>query len=568
MARRGISITPISEDRDIVAGKQLASEVLVDLRRRLDVLPSRSPERRRLMQQAAELYGVSESTLYRQLRALYRPRALRRRDQGTPRALPKNQMESLCELIAALKIRTTNKQGRHISTVRAIDALEDTGIETPEGLIKPGRGLLNKTTVNRYLKQWGFDQRTLTRHTPAVRFQARHSNECWHFDLSPSDLKQVQQPLWQDPQRGKPLLMLYSVVDDRSGVCYQEYRGVYGEDVEAGLRFLFNAMTAKPDPEFAFQGIPAMIYLDNGPIAKSRVFQNVMAYLGIRLQPHMPDSKDNRRDTARAKGKVERAFRTVKEAHEVLYHLREPKNEQEANERLFDYLKTYNDHPHRQEAHSRMEDWCDHLPANGVRKMCSWQRYCTFAREPERRKVGIDARISVEGATFEVHPDLAGESVLLWWGLFDNELYVEHGDQRYGPYTPIDGPIPLHRYRKLKKTRTERRLDKLEALAQVLALPEDRSTGPGAAMLPPVTATPTIPGQSFIDPDPFQELTFATPLKAKLAIADYLGKPLAWLSQGQRDWLDTLLDETLDKQVVMQQVRDYFKTMQGGSHAT
>jgi hypothetical protein len=32
--------------------------------------------------------------------------------------------------------------------------------------------------------------------------------------------------------------MLFSVVDDRSGVAYQEYRCVYGEDVEAALRFL------------------------------------------------------------------------------------------------------------------------------------------------------------------------------------------------------------------------------------------------------------------------------------------------------------------------------------------
>ena len=38
--------------------------------------------------------------------------------------------------------------------------------------------------------------------------------------------------------------MLYSVVDDRSGVAYQEYHGVYGEDVEAALRFLFNAMVS------------------------------------------------------------------------------------------------------------------------------------------------------------------------------------------------------------------------------------------------------------------------------------------------------------------------------------
>jgi hypothetical protein len=50
--------------------------------------------------------------------------------------------------------------------------------------------------------------------------------------------------------------MIYSLVDDRSGVAYQEYRCVYGEDVEAALRFLFNAMAPKADLGVAFQGIP------------------------------------------------------------------------------------------------------------------------------------------------------------------------------------------------------------------------------------------------------------------------------------------------------------------------
>jgi hypothetical protein len=52
--------------------------------------------------------------------------------------------------------------------------------------------------------------------------------------------------------------------------------------------------------------------------------------------------------------------------------------------------------------------------------------------EPEKRKVGLDTRISVDGVAYEVEPDLAGEKVILWWGLFDNELYVEHQDSRYG----------------------------------------------------------------------------------------------------------------------------------------
>ena len=126
--------------------------------------------------------------------------------------------------------------------------------------------------------------------------------------------------------------MLFSVVDDRSGVGYQEYRCVYGEDAESALRFLFNAMAPKPSmPDFPFQGIPSMIYMDGGPVSKSRVFHNVMEALGVACQTPMPADKDGRRVTARSKGKVERPFRTIKEMHETLYHFHRPQNEAEAN---------------------------------------------------------------------------------------------------------------------------------------------------------------------------------------------------------------------------------------------
>ena len=31
--------------------------------------------------------------------------------------------------------------------------------------------------------------------------------------------------------------------------------------------------------------------------------------------------------------------------------------------------------------------------------MCSWERFSTFAREPKRRKLGIDARVVKLGST-------------------------------------------------------------------------------------------------------------------------------------------------------------------------
>ena len=100
--------------------KQLPAEALVDLRRRLADLAPRSAERRALMLETAALYGLSESSLYRALREHARPKALQRADRGVPRILPQAEFERFCEVIAALKIRTSNKKGRHLSTVQGI----------------------------------------------------------------------------------------------------------------------------------------------------------------------------------------------------------------------------------------------------------------------------------------------------------------------------------------------------------------------------------------------------------------------------------------------------------------
>ena len=397
--------------------KLIAAERLAELYGKLSDLPRRSPERRRIIDETAAFYGVSETSLYRALRAFRRPKALRRSDHGESRVLTPEQMEQYCEIIAAVKVRTSNQKGRCLSTGETIRLLEEFGVETPEGLVKISPGVLKLSTVNRHLLRGGYDKRSLTRQPAAVRFQAEHSNDCWQFDLSPSDLKQIKEPPWLRPDRAAPTLMVFSVVDDRSGVAYQEYRCVYGEDVEAALRFLFNAMAAKTIAGFPFQGIPQMIYTDNGPIAKSRVFQQVMQYLNVEVQTHLPAGKDGRRVTARSKGKVERPFRTVKEMHETLYHFHEPATEEEANAWLLNFLIRYNAMEHRSEPHSRMDDWSENLPASGVRTMCSWERFCTFAREPERRKVGSDARITAAGVDYVVDAELAGETVLLWVGL-------------------------------------------------------------------------------------------------------------------------------------------------------
>ena len=72
-------------------------------------------------------------------------------------------------------------------------------METPEGLQKLAAGRLTASTLNRHLRRLGYDHKRMTREPPALRFQAERSNALWHFDLSPSDMKQLKNPSGSTP---------------------------------------------------------------------------------------------------------------------------------------------------------------------------------------------------------------------------------------------------------------------------------------------------------------------------------------------------------------------------------
>jgi hypothetical protein len=88
--------------------KRPSDKTLVVLRARLEELPARSPDRQSLIQGSADLRDVSIDTIHRALREQFRPRSLHRRDRGAPRKIGRKKMKQLCEVIAALKVRTTN----------------------------------------------------------------------------------------------------------------------------------------------------------------------------------------------------------------------------------------------------------------------------------------------------------------------------------------------------------------------------------------------------------------------------------------------------------------------------
>jgi len=161
---------------------------------------------------------------------------------------------------------------------------------------------------------------------------------------------------------------------------------------------------------------------------------------------------------------------------------------------------------------------------------------------------------------------MAGEYVLLLWGLFDNELYVEYEGVRTGPYYPVAGPIPLNRYRAFKRGAADARADRIRTLADQLKLPIEALAGKELHLAPL-----NLPGELPIQPFNAEahEFHFANVIAAKLAIADELARPLAKLSQEDRAVIDQVLSETLTRSVVLARIRDYFRNKKTGEdHAS
>jgi hypothetical protein len=80
--------------------------------------------------------------------------------------------------------------------------------------------------------------------------------------------------------------------------------------------------------------------------------------------------------------------------------------------------------------------------------------------------------------------------------------------------------------------------------------------GPAPVVIAPAAIPVTVP---FNDPDPFRELHFPSVLAAKLAIADYLGRPLAKLAAEDLGTINALLERTLERRTVIACVRGYFR---------
>ncbi len=341
--------------------------------------------------------------------------------------------------------------------------------------------------------------------------------------------------------------MVYSVIDDKSGLTYSRYYLAEGEDTLTVLDFLYHAFAKMTDLQTELYGIPDFIYTDNASFVRSRLFMRVMHKLGIQVLTHLPRGKGGRKTTARAKGKAERLHCSIKSMVEPCYQFELPKDLEHANACLGPMTVEIAHKKHRTQNITRYQVWKTNLPTHVDLSICSYEHYSLLLREPVDRVAKSDATVQLNGVHYQLLPQFAGEEVTLLLTLDNNSIHIEYREKEYGPFLPIEAPTPFGEYNHHKKSEKEQAADNVVELSKhiTLHLPSYENQTKRA---PLNINTNLLPGTI---------KKYNTSLEAKLALATHLGKPLSLLSGKQKQFIETLIQQTLEHDILITQLNEY-----------
>ena len=212
------------------------------------------------------------------------------------------------------------------------------------------------------------------------RFEAAHRNELWTGDA-------LHGPLI-DGRRA----FLFCFIDDHSRLLVG-YRWAGREDVLNASRALRAGIASR--------GLPKAVYVDNGSPFVSGQLLRACAVLNIRLIHSRPGRPEGR-------GKIERAFRTIRQQLLVEFEDRPPSSLQELNQTFQAWAEqVYHRRVHSETGQTPLERFLalgqPQLPAErSLREAFRWS---------ERRTVSRTGTVGMHGNSYEVDPGLAGRRV-------------------------------------------------------------------------------------------------------------------------------------------------------------
>jgi len=214
------------------------------------------------------------------------------------------------------------------------------------------------------------------------RFEADRPNELWTGDAL------------HGPVIAGHKTYLFCFLDDHSRL-FCGYRWAAREDVLSASRALRAGLAAR--------GRPAACYVDNGSPFVSSQLLRACAILDIRLFHSRPRRPEGR-------GKVERAFRTVREQFLRECQHRPPASVDELNRAFQAWVETvYHARVHSETGQTPLERFL----AAGAPRLMSERQLAEAFLWSERRRVSKTATFGMHANVYEVDPELAGRRVEL-----------------------------------------------------------------------------------------------------------------------------------------------------------
>jgi putative transposase len=290
--------------------------------------------------------------------------AVRHADPRTPAAI--------LELAESLRIEEPARTGAQIARI----IVEERGWSP------------SSRTIQRHLARAGLRWRGAEPAGVFGRFEATRPNELWIGDA-------LHGPVIEGHKT-----YLFAFIDDHSRTLVG-YRWGYAEDtlrLEAALR---QAMASR--------GVPESIYVDNGSSFVSHQLLRACATLGIVLVHSRPGRPQGR-------GKIERAFRTVREQFLVELAHANVEGIDELNRLFAAWVESVY---HRQVHSETGQAPLDRFLSGGVPVPPSLERLREAFLWAERRRVTKTAEVTLLGNHYEVDAALVGERVELVFDPFD-----------------------------------------------------------------------------------------------------------------------------------------------------
>jgi putative transposase len=245
------------------------------------------------------------------------------------------------------------------------------------------------------------------------RFEAEFRNELWAGDA-------LHGPLI-DGRR----VFLFCFLDDHSRL-FCGYRWAAREDVLNASKALRAGMAAR--------GMPKAVYVDNGSPFVSGQLLRACAVLNVRLIHSRPGRPEGR-------GKIERAFRTVREQLLVEFEDHSPRSLEELNQTFQAWVEqVYHRRVHSETGQAPLERF---LAAAGAPTVPSERWLREAFRWSERRTVSRTGTVAMHGNTYEVDPGLAGRRVDL---IFDPSELADVEVRLDGHHAGLAVPLKIHRH--------------------------------------------------------------------------------------------------------------------------